>query len=210
MTPEATSIAANNDGRKRQNRFGSIQRLNPALLVDGQHDCAARRIHVKSHDIPYFLDQLRIFRKLEAFHAVRLQPESPPNPHDGILGHSHLLRHQTSAPMRAMSGHRFQSFRDYRFHTTIGDPARRAYPRFIQQSIDSVLAEPLPPLPYSCSSNVQLRGDLRIVRAFAAIQRDAGPVSGRLRRLRPTARPGSASPDPRRRFPAVVWGAHDA
>src|SRR6516162_9960281 len=67
-------------GAKWQDRPGSIQRLNLALLVHAEHKSALRRIQIETHNVPDLLDKERIGGKFEAFHPMRLQRERPPNP----------------------------------------------------------------------------------------------------------------------------------
>src|SRR4249920_3294836 len=83
---------------ERKNRLRAIQRLHLALLVYAQNNRAVRRIQVQPDDIPNLLDELWVFGKLEVLHAMRLQPESSPNPHDCCLRESRLLSHQPGAP----------------------------------------------------------------------------------------------------------------
>ena len=70
---------------QRQNRLRSIQRLHLTLLIHTQYDGSIRRIQIQPHDIPHLLHELGIFGELEVLHPMRLQSESMPNPHNGIL-----------------------------------------------------------------------------------------------------------------------------
>ena len=56
----------------RQQRLRAVECLNLALLIDAQHQGVIRWIHIKTHDIAYLFDQLRIWRQLERIGAMRL------------------------------------------------------------------------------------------------------------------------------------------
>ena len=116
-----------------------------------------------------------------------LQSESTPDPHDGILRQTCLLRHQSSAPVRAVGWHRFQGLRDDVFNLLIGDLARRADPRLIQQSIESELSKPLPPLTDCGAGDVQLARDLGIAHPLLTTQHDPGSQGHSLSRLWPAS-----------------------
>ena len=52
--------------RERQNRLSTVQRLDLTLFVYTQHDRAIRWIHIQPNDVPYLLDELRVFGQFEA------------------------------------------------------------------------------------------------------------------------------------------------
>ncbi len=81
-----------NARRQRQNRLGPIQRLHLALFIHTQHDRPIRRVQVQAHDVPHFFHKLWVFGELEILHAMRLQSEGMPDPHDGVLRQTGLLR----------------------------------------------------------------------------------------------------------------------
>src|SRR5215831_7669362 len=78
-------LARGHAGCERQNRLRAIQRLDLTLFVYAQDDRAIRWIQVQAHDVPHFLDELRVFGELKVLHSVRLQTKSAPNSHDGSL-----------------------------------------------------------------------------------------------------------------------------
>ena len=57
----------------RQHRLRAIKCLYLALFIDTDDERILRRAQVKSDDVAYFLDELRIRRELERFAAMRLQ-----------------------------------------------------------------------------------------------------------------------------------------
>ena len=60
----------------RQAGLRAVERLDLALLVDGDHHGMARRVHVEADDIVELGDKVRIGRTLEGLDAMRLQPVS--------------------------------------------------------------------------------------------------------------------------------------
>src|SRR4029077_20059757 len=56
----------------RQDRLGTLQRLDLALFIHAQYECLIRRIKVKPHDCADFFNEERVGGKLEAPGAVRL------------------------------------------------------------------------------------------------------------------------------------------
>src|SRR6202048_5430383 len=71
--------------RQRENRFGPIQSLYLALFIHAQYNRAVRRVQVQGHEVPHLLHKLRVFGELKVLNAMRLQSESTPNPHNGVL-----------------------------------------------------------------------------------------------------------------------------
>ena len=85
---------------ERQARLRTVQRLNLALLVDGEDHGVFRRIDVEPDDIAKLRRELRVVRDPERAHPVRLQTVGAPEPRNGGLVHPHLFRHQAGTPVR--------------------------------------------------------------------------------------------------------------
>ena len=66
----------------RQQRLCAVQRLDLALLVHAEHQGMIGWVHIQTHDVAHFLDQLRVGRQLERVGTVRLQSEGMPDPAD--------------------------------------------------------------------------------------------------------------------------------
>jgi hypothetical protein len=79
-------------GQHRTGRRGSIQRLNLAFLIDGQHDRAFGRVEIQAADVVDLLDQLRVGGEPPLLAAVRLQPERMPDPHRRVRRHPRPAR----------------------------------------------------------------------------------------------------------------------
>ena len=73
----------------RQQRLGTVQRLNLALLVHAEDDRVIGRVQVQPPDGAHFLDEQRVGREFEGLGAMRLQTKGAPNAADG---HTHGAR----------------------------------------------------------------------------------------------------------------------
>ena len=61
----------------RQHGLGAPRRLDPALLVDAQHDGVVRRVQVQTDDVAHLLDEGRVGGQLERPLPVGLHPNRP-------------------------------------------------------------------------------------------------------------------------------------
>jgi len=64
----------------RQQRLGTIQRLDLRFLIDAEDQRTIRRVEVKADDVADLLDEQRIGGQLEALAPVRLQLSTPCSP----------------------------------------------------------------------------------------------------------------------------------
>lgn len=87
-------------GTHRQDRLGSIQRLDAGLLIDTPHDRVFRRVHVEADHIADLVDELRIFGELERVRQPRLQSGRMPDPPGRRRRDSSALREISGRPMR--------------------------------------------------------------------------------------------------------------
>src|SRR5690606_10878057 len=65
---------------QRKTRLGTVQGLDLALLVEGEHDRPLGGCNVQPDDIPELRDEARVFGELERLLQVRLEAVRPPNP----------------------------------------------------------------------------------------------------------------------------------
>src|SRR6266446_1713731 len=86
--------------------------------------------------------------------------------------------------MCALGRHRFQGLRNDFFNLPIGDLARCADPRLIQQAVQPQLSKPFPPLADGCSGDVQLPRRLEVAHPLPTTEHDPGAHRHGLRRLR--------------------------
>ena len=137
-------------GPHRQQRLRPIQRLNLRFLIDAQHQCAVRRIHVQSNDVANLINEQRIFGKFERLAAMRLQGERSPDATDGASAESALLRQRTRTPMRGVARQRFQSHGQHSLHLRVADLARCPRTSLIEQSIEALLQKRARHFPTIC------------------------------------------------------------
>ena len=65
---------------ERQPRLGPVQRLDLALLVEGEDDGPLWRRHVEPHHVAELLDEAGIGGERKVAHPVGLQPVGLPDP----------------------------------------------------------------------------------------------------------------------------------
>ena len=138
-------------------------------------------------------------RQLERLGQVRLEPERPPDPADRRLRQPDSRRPSTPAT----SAWRPSAWRSSVATTTcldllVGDRARRARPRLVDQPVQPTLHEPPPPLAHRLRRHPNLGGDLLIrftCRATPARSGTAAPTPATTSPAAPTA---AASPAPHR------------
>jgi AraC-like DNA-binding protein/CheY-like chemotaxis protein len=122
---------------QRQNRRGAVERLNLAFFIDRQEQGAIRRAEVQPDDVAHLVDEQRILRQLKRVDAVRLQGKRLPDPRDRRLTHVAVLGQAARRPVRRIVRHRFQRRRQDALHIGIGDRARHARTRLVEQPIQT-------------------------------------------------------------------------
>ena len=63
----------------RQNRLGTLKRLDLRFLIDADNDRIVRRVHVQADNVAHLFHELWILRETKRFRSVRLKPERSPN-----------------------------------------------------------------------------------------------------------------------------------
>jgi hypothetical protein len=86
-----------------QTRLGAVERLDLALLVDGQDDGVLRRVDIKTDHIAQFFDKLGIGGELELPDPMGLQPMRAPDTLQLTDTDATSLRHHGSGPMCRLS-----------------------------------------------------------------------------------------------------------
>ena len=91
-------------GAHRQDRLAAIQRLHLTLLIHTQHHRAGLLgwIQIQSDKVAHLLHKDRIGGEFEVFLQMRLESESPPDAHDGVLVESAGLGHGAGVPVRRL------------------------------------------------------------------------------------------------------------
>jgi transposase-like protein len=75
-----------------------------ALERLGQDDGVRGRVDVEPDDVAQFVDEPRVFGKLEVAHAVRLEAVGAPDPLDGTEAVPRGFRHQGAGPVGCLAG----------------------------------------------------------------------------------------------------------
>lgn len=86
-------------GFERQAGLCAVERLDLALLIDGDHDGVSRRVHVEANDILDLLGELWIGRPLECSDAMLLEAMLLPEALHRPQRNPHDLRHGAARPM---------------------------------------------------------------------------------------------------------------
>ena len=175
-------------GAHRQQRLTAIECLDLALLVDAQHQRAVGWIEVKPDDIAHFLDEQRVFGKLEALDPMRLQRKGPPDAAHHALTQAAALGHRARAPVRGVRGRALQSHAHHPLNLRVAHLARGAWPRLIEQACQPPLQEPLAPFADRLVGHSELVRNRRVGTAAGAFQNNPRALGQRLRTLGP-ARP---------------------
>src|SRR3970040_433742 len=103
----------------RQQRGGSLQSLNLALLIDAQDQSVLGRVQVEADDVPHLVDKQRVMAQLKALGAVWLEGKGAPDAADGGLVQPRNFGHGARGPMRGIGGLALQGPRDDRFDLRI-------------------------------------------------------------------------------------------
>ena len=88
---------------ERQAWLRTVERLDLALLVDGDDDGVLGRVHVEANDVLDLVDELRIGGALERAQAVGLQSMRFPQTLNGAQAHAHGFGHGAAGPVRDLS-----------------------------------------------------------------------------------------------------------
>ena len=135
-------------GGERTVGAGPLQRLDLALLVDGQHHRVGGRVHVQADDILDLGGEGGIARALERAQAVRLEAVSVPDPLHGAQRDPDSAGHGPAGPVRDLARRLRAGQRQHLGHR-LGRMGRRAgRTRLVaQQTFDTRLGvAPLPAL----------------------------------------------------------------
>src|SRR6187551_2761664 len=104
------------------------------------------RVHIQTHNVADFLNQLRIWRKLERVGTVRLQSEGMPNPADRHPAESACFGQPAGTPVGLAARRAFQSLNYDLFDLIIADLAWRSSSRLVVQPFETCFQETRPPL----------------------------------------------------------------
>jgi len=103
------------------------------------------------------------------------EPKGAPNPADGRLAQTQLLRHQARTPMRGCGGLGLERQLDDLVDFFIADLARSSRTGFIPKGIYSALTEPPPPIADRSVGGSQGGGHRSILLAGGTLENNARP-----------------------------------
>ncbi len=89
---------------QRQAGLGAIKRLDMALLVDPQHDDVRRGIEIEADHVVRLVSELRVVRKFELPHPIRLETVRPPDGLHRADADAGLFRHDGGGPVGRVGG----------------------------------------------------------------------------------------------------------
>ena len=128
---------------------------------------------VQPHDVAHLRNQQRVRRQLERLAPMRLQAKGAPHATDRHMTEAGRLRHLARAPVRRAARRRFQRADNHRLDLRVGDLARRAGTRFVEQARHAIGHEPRAPLTHRRLRHPQASSDRRVVAALGARQHEA-------------------------------------
>ena len=169
---------------QRQTRLCAIERLDLALLIEGENDRLRRRIDIEPDHIAQLLDELGVVREFELPHTVGLKAMSASNALDRADADPDPACHHRRGPVGRLDRWIAQRQRD----DALGDVrlqrwnARR--PGLVaQQALDTFFGESLLPAPDAGLRLARPAHDLDRADAGGAEQHDLGSPDMLLRRV---------------------------
>ena len=110
--------------------------------MDGSHG----RVHVKPDQVTDLLDELRVGRNLETVFTPWFQPERTPDLCHGLMADPMFGGETPSGPVRRVWRGGFQCLNQNRFDHVVGDGARSTRAGRVDQPIETINSETVPPL----------------------------------------------------------------
>ncbi len=157
ILPVATSSAALFQG---QAGLCPVERLNLALLVDGQHECLLRRIEIEADDVLNLFEEIGIVGDLEALYLMRLELVLGPDPLHARGADARLLGHRPHAPVRGVGRTLLHGLLDdFEFDRRADRLLARWLTAALDEAIDAGLDEILLPAPDGRFRNSDLAHD---------------------------------------------------
>src|ERR1700687_4854649 len=157
-----------------QNRLGTVQGLNLALLIHAQHQGLRRRIQVQTDDVVQLVEELGIGAEFETLYPVRLQAMRLPPPVDRRRAHPLGSGQRAHAPMRgsrrpAVEGGVHNRLFFFCRQPSLAPRSRRIF----QQSLQPRLLKTLPPAQDRRSAGAQFHGQAMVRHSLRRAQHNA-------------------------------------
>jgi hypothetical protein len=167
-----------------QARLGPVERLDLALLVDGEHEGVRRRIDIEADHVLELGGKLGIGGELELADPVRLQPVRTPDALHRADADRARLRHPGGGPVCRLAGRRAKGERHHALGHLGAESGNARGPRLIaQQTREAFLHEAFLPAP---DAGLRLAGsahDLVRAQPVGRQQNDRGPPDMLLSRV---------------------------
>src|SRR5258706_6180861 len=167
----------------RKNGLRSVQRLDLCLLIHAQNQGLVRRVHVKPDDIANLVDKQRIFRKLKSLGSVGRETKRSPNAVHATVAQSARFGQRARAPVSSILGRGLQCHCKDSLDFFIAHLSWRAWPRVIQQTVESFLQKTTAPFSNHLLGDSQPRRHLGISFPISARQDYPCTQGERLSRL---------------------------
>ena len=167
---------------ERKSRLGPVQRLDLALLVEGEDDRPLRRRHVEPHHVAELLDEAGIGGELEVAHPVGLQPVRLPDPPHLAVMDSHALCHQPRAPVCSARGLLLEcAAHDLGLELGRDAASRAAGPGPVLESRETLVVIPVQPALHGRQRDADLAGQGPARQTAGRTQDDPGALHAPLR-----------------------------
>jgi len=128
-------------GAKREDRLGSLERLDLRLFVEADNHGLGGRVQVEADDIADLGFGIRVGGELERLDAMRLHSVSLPDPVDGGMGDTDAIRDFARAPMRESRRRGLERQGDDPGTFRLGHRRRVTGARLVSQSCETFLSE---------------------------------------------------------------------
>ena len=133
---------------QRQAGLGAVERLDLALFVDTENECAIGWVHVEADNVGDLLLEHRIRRDLEALNKMRLQPGLFPDALHARPADASGLRHCPHAPVRRARRRLARGLGKHLLTHALGQRRRARRPRLVaHKPVDTLVHEALLPPP---------------------------------------------------------------
>ena len=163
-------------GLERQARPGAIERLDPGLLVDGEHDRVLRRVDVDAYDVVELGREPGIVRALEGADAMRLQIVRRPDPLHRAQADPRCRGHRAAAPMGRRAGWLGAGQGDHPVNRGVAQRRLAGLAGGVaEQAVDAGLGEALLPAPHCGPADPRAPGNLGDAQPHGRSQNDPRP-----------------------------------
>jgi len=186
VTDVIVSAAFRISRRHREHGLGTIQRVDPGLLVDGEHQRTLWRVHIQPDDITDLFNKVGIVGEFERAPQMGLKAKGMLDTPHRTLRHPRVFGHSASGPLRGIFRFGLESL----CHDFL-DPGIVHRPRCSRSGsiVQLVASKPLAPVADRGIRHPESTGHLATIQVFDTSQHNSRPQRQGLSRLaasRPT------------------------